>query len=50
MREICGNCKYNKRTFDGHCNVEFGCGNEKSDYYSIPTVYDDTCDDWEEKE
>ena len=46
MKEICGNCKYNKRTFDGHCNVEFCCDNEESDYYTIPTAYDDTCENW----
>lgn len=34
---------------NGH-NAEFCCGNEESDYYSIPTAYDDTCDDWEGKE
>ena len=46
MKEICGNCKYNKITFDGHCNVEFCCDNEESDYYAIPTEYDDTCENW----
>lgn len=49
MREVCGTCKHNKRTFDGHCNAEFCCGNENSDNYSVPTFYDDTCDDWEDK-
>lgn len=50
MKEVCGTCKYNQRTYDGHCNAEFCCGNENSDYYSVPTLFDDTCDDWEEKE
>jgi len=50
MREVCGTCKHNKRTFDGHCNAEFCCGNPESDNYSVPTFYDDTCDDWEEKD
>lgn len=50
MREICGTCKYNARTFDGHCNCEFCCGNESSDNYSMPTFYDDFCEDWEESE
>ena len=49
MKQICANCKYNKRTYDGHCNAEFCCDNENSDYYAVPTSYDDTCDDWEEK-
>lgn len=26
------------------------CGNEELDYNSIPTAYDDTCDDWERRE
>lgn len=50
MREICGNCKHNKRVFDGHCNSEFCCSNENSDYCGVPTFYDDTCEDFEEKE
>ena len=24
--------------------------NEDSEYYGVPTMYDDTCDDFEEKE
>lgn len=50
MREVCGNCKHNKRVFDGHCNAEFCCGNPESEYYSVPTFYDDTCDKWEDRE
>ena len=30
MEEICWNCKYNKRTYYGHCNAEFCCDNESS--------------------
>lgn len=53
MREICGTCKYNKRDFSKPQNegyIEFCCGNEDSDMYGVPTFYDDTCDEWEEKE
>lgn len=28
MKQICANCKHNKRTYDGHCNAEFCCDNE----------------------
>ena len=31
-------------------NAEFCCGNEDSDNYGVPTMYDDSCDDFEEKE
>ena len=53
MREVCGTCKYNIRDFSkpqekGY--IKFCCGNENSDYCGVPTFYDDTCDDWEEKE
>ena len=47
MKEVCGTCKFNSRTYDGRCNSEFCCGNEESDNYGVPTMYDDTCDDWE---
>ena len=50
MREICGNCKHNMRVTDGHCHSEFCCGNEESDKYSVPTFYDDTCEDREERD
>ena len=53
MREICGECKYNKRDFSKPQNsgyAEFCCGNENSDNYGVPTYYDDSCDDFEEKE
>lgn len=53
MKEVCGTCKYNKRDFSKPQNegyVEFCCGNIDSENYCVPTFYDDTCDDWEEKE
>lgn len=53
MREICGTCKYNKRNYSnpqGMGYIEFCCGKEDSEEYGVPTFYDDTCDDWEEKE
>ena len=53
MREICGECKYNKRDFSKPQNsgyAEFCCSNEDSDCYGIPTMYDDSCDDFEEKD
>lgn len=50
MREVCENCKHNKRSNDGHGNTEFCCRNEESENYGLPTLYDDTCDEWEEKE
>lgn len=53
MKDVCGNCKYNKRDFSKPQNVgyvEFCCGNEISEEYGIPTFYDDSCDGWEEKE
>lgn len=53
MRECCGTCNFNKRDFSKPQNegyAEFCCGNEDSDNYGVPTMYDDTCEDWEEKE
>lgn len=50
MTEVCGECKFNKRSFDGHCNAEFCCSNEDSEYYGVPTDYSDSCEEFEEKE
>ena len=47
MREICGECKYSK--FSAAEN-EFCCSNTDSDNYGSPTMYDDSCEDFEEKE
>lgn len=53
MKKCCGNCKYSKRNFLnplGKGYVEFYCNNGRSDNYCVPTFYDDTCEDFEEKE
>lgn len=50
MKEVCGTCKHNRRQRDGHCNAEFCCNNEDSEYCGVPTEYSDTCEEWEEKE
>ena len=53
MREICGECKYNKRDFSKPQNsgyAEFCCCNEDSDNYGLLTMYNDSCEDFEEKE
>ena len=46
-REICGECKYNKYSTT---EKEFYCSNTDSDNYGIPTMYDDSCEDFEEKD
>ena len=46
-REICGECKYNKYSTT---EKEFYCSNTDSDNYGIPTMYDDSCEDFGEKE
>ena len=53
MREICGECKYNKRDFSKPQSSgysEFCCRNEDSENKGVQTFYDDVCDDFEEKE
>ena len=52
MKECCGNCKYNKYAPEGKGmrNGKFYCDNEDSLEYGTPTFYDDSCDDFEEKE
>lgn len=51
MKERCSNCKWNKFTRgDSIRHSEFSCGNPDSLEYGSPTAWDDSCDDWEEKE
>lgn len=47
MNCVCGNCKYNKYSTT---EKEFYCSNTNSGNYGVPTMYDDSCDDFEEKE
>ena len=42
---ICANCKYNTKD-----DENYYCNNEDSDCYGLPTMYDDSCEDFEEKE
>ena len=46
-REICGECKYNKYSTT---EKEFYCSNTDSDNYGIATMYDESCEDFEEKD
>ena len=43
--EICANCKHNAKD-----DENYYCNNEDSDCYGLPTMYDDSCEDFEEKE
>lgn len=42
---ICANCKHNAKD-----DENYYCNNEDSDCYGLPTMYDDSCEDFEEKE
>ena len=44
-RMICGTCYWHKREGD-----EWVCVNKNSDYCADYTEYDDTCEEWEERE
>lgn len=46
MNKLCGTCKHNIR----YDNKDFCCNNEQSSMYGCYTSYDDSCEDWEEKE
>lgn len=41
----CGNCRFNT-----YSDNEWCCGNEESENYGVPTMYDDSCDDYMEKD
>lgn len=46
MFGMCGECKFNERDCEDGAYV---CRNVFSENYGSPTMYDDTCDDFEEK-
>ena len=51
--EVCGNCKFSQYDYDGSGMRNSGgyyCCNERSINCGVPTLYDDTCDDFEDKE
>lgn len=47
MNCVCGNCKYSKYSTT---EKEFYCSNTDGENYGVPTMYDDCCDDFEERE
>lgn len=52
MMNQCNTCKYNAPEYEGGTREvkDFYCDNEESKCYGLPTTYDDSCEDWEEKE
>lgn len=50
MKKICANCKYNICERNSRNDTQFYCDNEDGEYFGVPTAYDDSCDDYEEKE
>jgi len=44
--KLCSNCIHNKYNYKDEL---YYCDNEHSDNYGVPTFYDDSCEDWEEK-
>lgn len=50
---VCGNCKYSQYDYDGsgvRRNGGYYCSNESSVNCGVPTFYDDSCEEFEEKE
>lgn len=47
MRECCGTCKWHR--YDGY-EDDFYCVNGYSEYYTDFTGYEDSCDEWEERD
>ncbi len=45
--KVCGKCMYNR--YSTECGSYY-CGNEDSENNGTLTFYDDTCEDFEEKE
>ena len=46
-KQVCGMCKYN--SYDKQ-DSSFYCGNEDSWYYGCMTAYNDTCEEYTDKE
>ena len=52
-KEVCGTCRHNCYDRDGSGMRQrsgFYCGNERSENCGCPTLYGDSCEDWEGKE
>lgn len=49
--KVCGTCKWHKVLSASLSNYEeWVCNNEDSEFYALASEYDETCEDWEEKE
>lgn len=49
MNKCCGNCGWNCCESVGG-RLEFYCGNEESEMAGSLTDFEDTCDEWKEKD
>lgn len=49
MKKCCGNCGWNCCEAVGG-RFKFYCGNEESEMAGTPTDFEDTCDEWKEKD
>lgn len=49
MNKCCGNCDWNCCEAIGG-RFKFYCGNEESEMAGTPTDFEDTCDEWKEKD
>lgn len=52
MTNQCNTCKYNTPEYEGETRKpkDFYCGNAESENYGLPTAYDDSCEEYEQKE
>ena len=50
-KRVCGECRYHAPQHnDQGQTVDWWCENIDSDYCAMSTDYNDTCDEWEERE
>lgn len=49
MKKLCGTCLWSKRDWTNKYNKDYYCSNEASENYGYNCLYDDRCDEWEER-
>ena len=47
---VCGTCKNKHFNWGTHGEKTWTCDCEQSEYYALDVTYNDTCEEWEERE
>ena len=49
-RKVCGECEFHIPPWKSHLREDWTCNNEESDCYGLATEYNDSCEEFVERD